>query len=457
MFTIVIGVVVALCVVGMFMYWRKRGNPTNTLTGGVVTKNDPHKTLKFTPDDVIKDNIPIASVSKLVLACIYHMHSIEHTDLLSKMIVPFTDYPNLVFNVDELLHMKGGLPFTCGGNTEADVLKSISILKDYTNIRKPTTYSNVTFMLLSFALKDLVGVDYIKSLAMLSKKLKIDNTWSCPLWKPGSGDIVSIKADMIKIGNYVQDNYEWFACVQSVTNDDTTDANGYRGRGIDVISSNTTLLNDPDIKGEFIIKDGSQGVPMVSQIDFSIDNVPAKYNSHGEIKHTCRLLIPRRGDVKFINSLTDIHPFTYPLSPYYRIERPTFDSTTHFCVDLFGSSIEPNEEVEVIHPRSYAVFQYSTFDTLPLPSWANVIDITTVTFCGRGTFTMPATVEILHERFLQFNFEMNYFGKVKHFHPIFVVDNIKNDVVYLISPFDEAERPYAKLEREGLKLTWYTP
>lgn len=441
--TIVVGVVVALCIVGMFMYCRRRAL-TYSLTGG----NDPHKSLKFTPEDVVKDNIPIASVSKLVLACIYHMHSIEHTDLLSKMIVPFPDYPNLAFNVDELLHMKGGLPFTTGGNTEADVMESISILKAYTNIRKPTTYSNVTFMLLAFALKDLVGIDYVKSLVMLSKKLKIDNTWSCSLWKPGSGDIVTIKADMIKIGRYVQDNYEWFA---------TSDTNGYRGRGIDIISSNTTLLNDPDIKGEFIIKDGSQGVPMVSQIDFSIDSVPAKYNSHTEIKHTCRLLIPRRGDVKFINSLTDIHPFTYPLSQHYRIERPTFDSTTHFCVDLFGSSIEPDEEVEVIHPRSYVIFQYSTFDTPALPEWVKVANITSVTFCGRSTFTMPATVEILHERFLQFNFEMPYFGKVKHFHPIFVVDNIKNDVVYLISPFDEAERPYAKLEREDMKLIWYTP
>lgn len=450
MIVIVVSVVTVLCVIGVgtLLYWRKRGKSTNTLMGGNVTKNDPRKTLKFTPEDVIKDNIPIASVSKLVLAAIYHMHTNEHPDLLSKMIVPFPEHPNLRFNVDELLHMKGGLPFTCGGNTEVDVMKSISILKDYTNIRKPTTYSNVTFMLLAFALKDLVGVDYIKSLAMLSKKLKIYNTWSCSLWKPGSGDIVSIKADMIKIGKYVQDNYEWFA---------TPDANGFRGRGIDIISTNTKLLNDPSIKGEFIIKDGSQGVPMTSQIDFTIDDVPAKYNAHTEIKHTCRLLIPRHGDVKFINSLTDIHPFTYPLSPHYRIERPTFDSTTHFCVDLFGSSIEPNEEVEVIHPRSYAIFGYSTFDTLPLPAWANVIDTASVTFCGRGTFTMSASVEILHERFLQFNFEMNLFGKVKRFHPIFVVDNIKNDVVYLISPFDEAERPYAKLEREGLKLTWYTP
>lgn len=425
-------------------------------SGGMMfehNENNPIVTHVFTPDDVLKDNIPIASVSKLVLACIYHMHTTKHPQLLEQYITPFEDMSSLRFNVDELLHMKGGIPFSSGGNTEEDVMTAISVLKDYEHISKPVTYSNVTYMLLAMSLDDLVGVNYIDSLGMLSRLLKIDNTWSCPIWKPGSGDIVSIKADMLKIGRYVQDHFDWFA--------DDLNHTCYRGRGLDVVSSNTELLNVPGIDCTFGIKDGSQGVPMVEHIDFELDGVPAKYYSSGEIKHTCRLIIPKKGDVQFINSLTDIHPFTYPLIPDHRMETPTFDPTVEFCIDLFGSAIEVGDSVEILYEPSYQVFRYDSFDTEPMPEWVaskdGRVDITEVTFIGRSEFNMPATVEVVHDRFLRFDFSMNYFGESKHFHPLFIVDNIKHDVIYLRSPFERAERPYARLERAGMRLVWYTP
>lgn len=480
--SIVIAILFSI-VIGVLLYCRTGGigNGTTTsqvgnngLTGGLTggdrllshdtshsttdtdhptTDNNPMVTHLFTPEDVLKDNIPIASISKLVLACIYHMHTSKCPNLLQKDIIPFEDTPSLRFNVDELLHMKGGIPFSTGGNTEEDVLNSISVLKDYDHISKPITYSNVTYMLLAMSLEDLTGVNYIDSLEMLSKLLKIDNSWSCPIWKPGSGDIVSIKADMLKIGRYVQTHFDWFA--------DDLEHTCYRGRGLDVVSSNTELLNVPGIDCIFGIKDGSQGVPMVEHIDFELNGVPARYYSSGEIKHTCRLIIPKKGEVQFINSLTDIHPFTYPLVPDHRMETPVFDPTVEFCIDLFGSAIEVGDSVEILYEPSYKVFRYDSFNTEPMPEWVATengkVDLNEVTFIGRSEFNMPATVELLYGRFLKINFEMNYFGKLKQFHPMFVIDNIKNDIIYLISPFERAERPYARLERAGMKLVWYTP
>lgn len=411
--------------------------------------NEPHQTLKFTPEDVIRNNIPIASISKLVLACIYHMHTLNHPNLLQQYITPLIDHPELRFNVDELLHMNGGIPFATNGNTYSDVISSISILTNYhNNSFKPITYSNVTFMLLAFSLKQLTGTNYLDSLSQLCSQLNLTNTWSCSLWKPGSGDIVTNESDIIKIGQYVQNHYEFFA------NDLHNTC--YRGRGIDVISSNTELLNQPNITTEFIIKDGSQGVPMVSRIDFTINDVHAKYYNSCEIKHSCRLIIPKSGSVTFINSLTDIHPFTYPLIPNHRFEKPLFDPSTEFCVNTNGSSIELGDTVEILHESSYKVFKYNEFINCKSFPQIDPSKITEVTFKGRGSFVQTVTTRIIHDKFVQIDFDMNWGNEVKHFHPIFIIDNITNNIIYLISPFNHAEHPYAQLDQESLELICYT-
>ena len=425
-----------------------------SLTGGTTdtsnsSTNNPRQTLKFTPEDVIRNNIPIASISKLVLACIYHMHTINYPDLLQQQIAPLPDHPNLKFNVDELLHMKGGIPFATNGNTYSDVISSINILTNYTNhsLYKPTTYSNVTFMLLAYSLEQLTGSTYLNSLAQLCSQLNLVNTWSCSLWKPGSGDIVTTESDIIKIGQYVQSHYEWFA--------DDLNHTCYRGRGIDVISSNIELLNQPNITTEFIIKDGSQGVPMTSQTNFIINDVPAKYYSSGEIKHSCRLIIPKSGPVTFINSLTDIHPFTYPLIPNHQFVKPTFDPNAEFCIDLNGSSIELGDSVEILQPNSYQIFNYTTDFTnySTFPSSIDSSKITEVTFIGRGTFTLPTTAtQILHNKFIRINFTLGN----QSFHPIFIIDNITNNSIYLISPFIESQHPYAQLDTSTLQLNLYS-
>lgn len=385
----------------------------------------------FTVMEITKNGIPIASISKLVLACIICYYSERDGKDYTKYELKIGE--NRSVSVDEVLHMKSGIVFSIDENDYESVMKMVNVLENYREIRHPTTYSNVNMMFLAYNLENIIGDKYEDALRVFCEGLGLKNTYSCSIeWKIGSGDIVTTEDDIIKIGEYVRDNFEWFA--------DDMNGETYRGRGIDVVSS--------DANGRFVIKDGAQYVK-IDKNDLMGDSVVINGKCiktvNDSVKCINRLFIHENNGVKHERSINKpILPFTNEYIPWHRTERVEFEDDM-ICVDYHGNSIKSGTEVEIIQKESYNVFGVEDFhDREEIPDeWENVSEIELI---GKFKGVFPCVCKKLSKNILECRYELMLGGKTITFTPVFVIDNGN----YIISPFEYCEYPYAKIENGRL-------
>ena len=197
---------------------RSRMKHTNNLSGGTTeaTCGNDNKTPTMSvplassvnvPQEPI---IPLNAISQLVTAAVIHIGK-------GNLNVPFK-VGNLTFTPDEILHHSSGIIDTVDKK----------MYSKFSTINKPYgVYSNSAYNYLANHMKNVIGMTYKQGIGLLNDKLGTTFTSSGIIDELGYNDISGTESDLMKLGDYVKGNYEWFA-------------NGSvkrPGRGIDVISS----------------------------------------------------------------------------------------------------------------------------------------------------------------------------------------------------------------------------
>lgn len=413
----------------------------------------------FTDEDLNGKNIPIASVSKLVLACIIKFFE----DKLHKSILnnEFHISRNLTCTVDEILHMKSGIVFSISGSGIDDCERMFNILNDYNVVYKPVSYSNCAFIYLALKLEQLIGVNYENALKEFCDELELKNTWSycrdcvSESFKPGSGDIVSNYDDLMKIGKYIGEHFDWF-----YKNDKST----VRGRGCDV----TYEQNGK----KYIGKDGGNRVPHISGKQYlttmtfrvsekqSENNNIVKSDSNNEsvmyskVECISYTNINGKEEINIQNSEENniiikhtpngiTKPFCTDFVKYN--ETVHFDEKTQFCVDVDCEYVMNNRTLECKDLCWYKVFNFTDFN-IEFPEYMGRIN--KLIIISKKTFDIDCTCNIINKCILNIMFNMHETQYCK----TYIIDNVKNNIIYIRCPFENACRPYGKICENAITL-----
>jgi hypothetical protein len=199
---------------------------TNSVPSTQVAKRSSKKDIPIESSAEIVEQhteiaYPIHSISKLVLSSMIH--------LLKGNLSAAFKLGNLSFTADEILHHSSGI---IDGTDKR-------LYSKYDHINKPIgIYSNEAFNFLAKNLKSVIGMSYKQGLNELNSRLGTRFTSNGSMEEIGAYDLSGSTEDLNKLGEYIKNNYNWFA-------------NGTvkrPGRGVDIITpsgiSNTSSMGE---------------------------------------------------------------------------------------------------------------------------------------------------------------------------------------------------------------------